>query len=221
MQNYLQELKDLLKDKKKNIVKISPLFQWSQDEKWVKIRIRFARNIDSPGEKDIEKFQVNVTTSNLIVNGYKNHDDYLVWYHRDMITFDNIKTYSLEYYKETDGAYIIKFLKLQPTMYWSFLDTPGGSHEKIITWMDMFEKFEDRKQYFEKVTEINDHLLHRDLQDTKNRKLSEKNKRLNRIHKLDQFLRNKDMNNKNFCNTPVNMNFCIIPQPDEWAYWLL
>ena len=221
MQIYLQELKDLLKDKKKNIVKISPLFQWSQDEKWVRIRIKFGRNIDAPGEKDIEKFQVNVTHSNLIVNGYKNHEDYLVWYHRDMITFDNIKTFSLEYYKETDGSYIVKFMKLQATMYWGFLDTPGGSHEKIITWMDMFEKFEERKQYFEKVLEINDNLLHRDLHESKKRKIFDKKKRHKRILKIDQFLRNKDMTNKNFCNSPTNTQFCIVPKPDEWAYWLL
>lgn len=221
MENYLSELKGLLSEKKKNIVKISPLFQWSQDEKWVRIRVKFARNIDSPSEKDIENFQVNVTHSNLIVNGYKNHEDYLIWYHRDMITYDNIRDRSLIFYKETDGSYLIKFEKLQFTLYWAYLDTPSGSHANIILWMDMFEKFENRKQYFEKTMEIESMIYHRELHDNKKRKLTERKKRINKILKLDQFLRNKDMTNKNFCNSPVNHAYCIIPKPDEWAYWLL
>jgi len=76
--SYLKNMKSILKDKKKNIVKISPVFEWSQDNKYVKMRVKFAKNLEAPGEIDIQDFFVNITRTNFFISGYKVHEDYLV-----------------------------------------------------------------------------------------------------------------------------------------------
>jgi hypothetical protein len=218
--NYTSELRSLLKEKKKNIVTISPIFEWSQDNNFIKIRVKFAKNLESPGEKNIENLKVICKRSNLIVHGYKVHDEYVANYFRDIKLYDLIKHQTCNYYKETEGSYIIKFKKNQPTLYWNHLDLFTEDHLNMYTWFDVFTKYDDKAKYTEFREFTRDNLLEKDINDHLQEKMEEKKLRRKKIKQILKFLKTKDYENKNFCNSPVNENFCLIVDIYDWNYWL-
>jgi hypothetical protein len=218
--SYTSELRSLLKEKKKNIVTISPVFEWSQDNNLIKIRVKFAKNLESPGEKNIENLKVICKRSNLIVHGYKVHDEYVANYFRDIKLYDLIKHQTCNYYKETEGSYIIKFKKNQPTLYWNHLDLFTEDHFNMYTWFDVFTQYDDKAKYTEFREFTRDNLLEKDINDHLQEKMEEKKLRRKKIKQILKFLKTKDYENKNFCNSPVNENFCLIVDIYDWNYWL-
>jgi hypothetical protein len=218
--NYIGMIKRLLKDKKKNIVKISPVFEWSQDNELIKIRLKFAKNLESPGEKEIQDFRVLCKRQRLIVHGWKNHGDYVAHYYRDVHLYDMIKTYSCTSYKETEGTYIIKFQKNQPTLYWNHLDLFTESHENMYTWFDVFTQYDDKAKYTEFREFTQQNLLEKDINEYVQEKSEEKKLRLEKIKRIMEYLRTKDFENKNYCNSPVNEKFCYLLDVYDWNYWL-
>lgn len=218
--NYINLVKGLLKDKKKNIVRISPVFEWSQDNDLIKIRLKFAKNLESPGEKEIQDFKVICKRQRLIVHGWKNHGDYVAHYFRDIHLYEMIRTYTCTTYKETEGTYIIKFSKNTPTLYWNHLDLFTESHENMYTWFDVFTQYDDRAKYTEFREFTQQNLLEKDINEYVQEKSEEKKLRLEKINKIMQYLRTKDFENKNYCNSPVNEKFCYLLDIYDWNYWL-
>ena len=220
MKDLKKELKSWLSGKKKNIVRISPIFEWSQDNEEVKIRLKFAKNLESPGEKDILKFQVNCTRDHLLVQGYKIHEDYVAYYYRNMYLYDFIHPYTCRAYKETDGTYIIKFKKNQATLYWNFLDQITGDHYNTYTWFDVFTPFENKAKYTEFRDWAMDNLLESDLSDYVREKMEDKRLRLQKIQNILNLFKTKNSENKNYCLSPLNEKSCLLPSIYDWEYWL-
>jgi hypothetical protein len=218
--NYTNDLRFLLNEKKKNIVTISPVFEWSQDNEWVKIRVKFAKNLESPGEKNIENLKVICKRSNLIVHGYKVHEEYVANYFRDIKLYDLIRHWTCNYYKETEGSYIIKFKKNHPTLYWNHLDLFTEDHFNMYTWFDVFTQYDDKARYTEFREFTKDNLLEKDVNVHIQEKMEEKKLRNKKIKQVLKYLKTKDYENKNFCNSPVNENFCLIVDIYDWNYWL-
>ncbi len=218
--NYTDELRESLKEKKKNIVTISPVFEWSQDNEWVKIRLKFAKNLESPGEKSIQDFKVICKRNSLIVHGYKVNEDYIANYFRDVKLYDMIRTESCTHYKETEGTYIIKFIKNQPTLYWNHLDLFTEDHFNMYTWFDVFTQYDDKAKYTEFREFTQDNLLEKDINEYRQEKSEEKKLRSKKIKQISNYLKTKDYENKNFCNSPVNESFCFLVDIYEWNYWL-
>jgi hypothetical protein len=217
---HLQDTKSLLSSKKKNIVALSPLFEWSQDSENVKIRVKFAKNLESPGEKDIQNFKINCTRTNLEVMGYKIHEDYVAFYHRDIQLYEFIRPYTCEGYKETDGTYRINFEKSQHTMYWNFLDQTSGDHTNMYTWFDVHTTYDNKSKFTEFRDWTQDNLLMSDIDDYVKHKMDEKINRQKKISNFLTYLRTKDFENKNYCNSPVNEKFCLLSTIHDWNYWL-
>ena len=218
--NYVKEVKSLLKNKKKNIVRISPIFEWSQDNEIIKIRLKFAKNLESPGEKDIQNFKVICKRSTLIVHGYKIHEDYVANYYRSILLYDMIKHRSCSSYKETDGTYIIKFYKNQATLYWNHLDLFTEDHSNMYTWFDVFTQYDDKAKYTEFREFTQQNLLEKDINEYIQEKSEEKKLRLKKIKSIMEYFKTKDYENKNYCNSPVNEKFCFLVDIYEWNYWL-
>jgi len=220
--SYTEEIKSFVKDKKKNIVKISPVFEWSQDNDIIKIRLKFAKNLESPGEKDIKSFKVTCQRQNLIVHGYKEHQNegYVTYYYRDIKLYDFMKQKTCKVYKETDGTYIIKFYKNQSTLYWNFLDLATESHNNMYTWFDVFTAYDDKAKYTEFREFAMQNLLEKDINEYVAEKSEDKKHRLEKINKLFEHFRTKDFENKNYCNSPVNEKYCLLNNIYEWNYWL-
>jgi hypothetical protein len=216
----INSLKESLGKKKKDIVRISPIFEWSQDDNDIKIRIRFAKNLESPGEKVISNFKVNCTRSQLEVQAYKELPDYVVHYYRRLNLYEFIRPYSCSNYKENEGTYIIHFKKNQATLFWNFLNQPSEDHYNLYTWLAVHEKYDDKVQYTDFREHAMENLLISDLEDYKNENMAEKNRRKRKINKCKNFLENKDKENKNYCLGPADKNFCYIPVVTEWGYWL-
>ncbi len=216
----LNFLKSILLLKKKNIIKISPVFEWSQDNDFIKIRLKFAKNLESPGEKDIQNFKLNCTRTHLTVYGYKDKDDYLAYYYRKIHLYDFIKYMTCSGYKETDGSYIIKFMKNQATLYWNFLDQIGDDHHNTFTWFDIFTAYDDKARYTSFREWAMENLYLSDIDDYVKGNIEEKTRRLNKIKNSLNYLKSKDYENKNFCNSPVHEKYCIISDIYDWNYWL-
>jgi hypothetical protein len=217
---YLNDIKYLLKDKKKNIVTISPIFEWSQDNELVKIRIKFAKNLESPGEKDIQNFKVECKRNYLTVHGYKQHEEYVAYYYRKIHLYDFIRHHSCKSYKETDGTFIIKLVKNQPTLYWNYLDQITDDHSNMYTWFDVFTSYDDKAKYTEFREFAMQNLLEKDLNDWVTEKSEDKKQRLEKIERLFEYFRTKDSENKNYCNSPVNESYCLLNDIYDWNYWL-
>lgn len=220
MRDHINTLKSFLDGKKKNVVKISPIFEWSQDNEEVKIRLKFAKNLESPGEKDIQKFMVNCTRENLLVQGYKVHEDYVAYYYRNLHLYDYILPYTCKAYKETDGTYIIKFTKNQATLYWNFLDQITGDHYNTYTWFDVFTAFDGKAKYTEFRDWAMDNLLNSDLEDHVRDKVEEKNNRIKKIQNVLNFFKTKSSESKNYCLSPIDTKYCNLPNINEWEYWM-
>jgi hypothetical protein len=220
LKNNIKTLKSYLEGKKKNIVKISPIFEWSQDNEQLKIRLKFSKSLESPGEKEIQKFQVNCTREELLVQGYKVHEDYVAYYYRKLHLYDYIMPYTCKAYKETDGTYIIKFDKNQATLYWNFLDQITGDHYNTYTWFDVFTAFDGKAKYTEFRDWAMDNLLESDLNDHVRGKMEEKNNRLRKIQNILNYFKTKSNESKNYCLSPVDTKFCILPKIYEWEYWM-
>lgn len=219
-QNSMLEMRSYLAEKKKNIVRISPIFEWSQDNEKVKIRIKFAKNLESPGEKDIQNFKVNCTRAHLEVQGYKVNEDYVAYYYRDIHLYEFIRPATCTGYKETDGAYIIKFDKNQFTLYWNFLDQPTADHTNMYTWFEVFTAYDGKARYTDFREWTQENLLISDIEDYVNDKGEEKSVRLRRIDNFHTYLRTQGFENKNYCNSPVNEKFCLLSNIHDWNYWL-
>jgi hypothetical protein len=218
--NSLQTLKSFLSGKKKNIVRISPIFEWSQDNNLIKIRIKFSKNLESPGEKDIQNFKVNLGRQHLEVQGYKVHEEYVAHYYRDIHLYEFARPYSVKAYKETDGTYIVRFEKATPTMYWNFLDQITGDHSNMHTWVDVFTTFDDKAKYTQFREWTQENLLLSDVEDHVKGKVEENRTRLIKINNIAQYLRTKDYENKNFCNSPPGQKYCMLTNIYDWNYWL-
>jgi len=216
----LEFLRSILHIKKKNIIKISPVFEWSQDNEFIKIRLRFAKNLESPGEKEIQNFNMNCTRTHLTVHAYKDKEDYLTYYYRRIHLYDFMKFMTCEGYKETAGTYIIKFMKNQPTLYWNFLDQIGDDHHNTYTWFDVFTAYDDKAKYTSFREWAMENLYLSDIDDYVKDNIEEKTRRLNRIKSSLNYLKTKDYENKNFCNSPVQEKYCIISDIHDWNYWL-
>lgn len=216
----LNFFRSILHLKKKNIIKISPVFEWSQDNEFIKIRLKFAKNLESPGEKDILNFKMNCTRTHLTVHGYKVKEEYLTYYYRRIHLYDFMKFLTCEGYKETDGSYIIKFMKNQPTLYWNFLDQIGDDHHNTFTWFDVFTAYDDKARYTSFREWAMENLYLSDIEDYVKDNIEEKTRRLNRIKSSLNYLKTKDYENKNFCNSPVHEKYCIISDIHDWNYWL-
>jgi len=216
----LKEIKTFLREKKKNIVRISPIFEWSQDNELIKIRLKFAKNLESPGEKDISNFKIDCERAHLKVQGYKVHEDYVAYYHRKIHLYDFIKTYSCKGYKETDGTYIVKFEKNQPTLYWNFLDQPTEDHSNMYTWFDVFTAYDSKAKYTEFREMAQNNLLMSDIEDYVKEKKADQKIRSNKIESIKIYLKTKDYENKNYCNSPINSNYCLLDNIHDWNYWL-
>ncbi len=218
--NYIQNIKNVLKNKKKNIVKLSPIFEWSQDNKIVRIRIKFAKNLESPGEKGIQNFKAICQRNTLIVQGYKQHEDYVANYYRSIKLYDMMKPLTCKLYKETEGTYVLRFDKQQQTLYWNHLDLFTEDHHNTYTWFDVFTQYDDKAKYTEFREFANQNLLEKDINEYIQEKFEEKRLRLNKINKLLTYLKTKDYENKNYCNSPVNEKFCYLLDIHDWNYWL-
>lgn len=216
----LEFLRSILQQKKKNIIRISPVFEWSQDNEFIKIRLKFAKNLESPGEKDIQNFKMNCTRTHLTVHGYKEKDEYLTYFYRRIHLYDFMKFMTCEGYKETDGSYIIKFMKNQPTLYWNFLDQIGDDHHNTFTWFDVFTAYDDKARYTSFREWAMENLYLSDIEDYVKDNIEEKTRRLNRIKSSLNYLKTKDYENKNFCNSPVHEKYCILSDIHDWNYWL-
>lgn len=223
VESDINKLTNSLAKKKKEIIRISPVFEWSQDDDTIKIRIRFSKNLETPGEKEIQNFKVNCTRSQLEVQGYKvNHaDKYVVHYYRRLNLYEFIKTHTCKSYKENEAHYIINFNKNQATLFWNFLNQPSEDHYNTFTWMSVHEKYDDKIQYTDFREHAMENLLISDIEHFVKEKMPEKNKRLKRIAKAKSFLMNKDKENKNYCLTPAQEDQCNIPEITDWGYWLI
>lgn len=217
--NYLKNLKDSLKTKKKNIVKISPVFEWSQDNRYVKMRVKFAKNLEAPGEIDIQDLFVNVTRTNFHISGYKVHEDYLVHYNRLINLQANIKASLTDGYKETDGSYIIRLQKETETLYWTHLDLQHDSHHNMFTWFEVFTNYENKAGFTSWRDKTNDNILDSDIEDYKRGKKEQQIKRVKKIANNAKIFRTVFAQNKNFCMCPVGTKYCNIPKPTDWSYW--
>jgi hypothetical protein len=220
MRDHIDNLRSILDGKKKNIVKISPIFEWSQDNEEIKIRLKFAKNLESPGEKDIQKFQVNCTREYLLVQGYKTHEDYVAYYYRNLHLYDYILPYTCKAYKETDGTYIVKFTKNQATLYWNFLDQITGDHYNTYTWFDVFTAFDGKAKYTEFRDWAMDNLLNSDLSDHVRDQVEDKNNRIKKIQNVMNFFKSKTSESKNYCLSPIDTKYCNLPNINEWEYWM-
>lgn len=218
--NYIQSLKNTFNKKKKNIIRISPIFEWSQDNDLIKIRLKFSKNLESPGEKDIQNFKFNCTRTHLVVKGYKIKEDYLTYYYRNIQLYDFIKVQSCLGYKETDGSFIIKFFKNQPTLYWNFLDQISDDHHSTFTWFDVFTAYDNKAKYTSFREWAMENLYMSDIDDYVKDRTEEKTRRLNRIKNIANYLVTKDYENKNYCNSPVHEKYCILTDINDWNYWL-
>lgn len=217
--SYLKNIKNSLKDKKKNIAKISPVFEWSQDNYNVKIRVKFAKNLEAPGEIDIQDFFINVTRTHFFISGYKPHEDYLVWYCRQIDLQANIKAAETSGYKETEGAYVITLKKEIATLYWFQLDMEHQSHHNMFTWFEVFTNYEDKARFTSWRDNTKDNLMESDIEDYKREKKEYQIKRLKKIAKNFKFFKTVYAQNKNFCLSPVDGKYCSIPKPTDWTYW--
>lgn len=219
----IKKLTNSLSKKKNEIIRISPVFEWSQDDDTIKIRIKFSKNLETPGEKDIQNFKVNCTRSQLEVQGYKVHpnEKYVVHYYRRLNLYEFIKTHTCKSYKENEGHYIINFNKNQATLFWNFLNQPSEDHYNTYTWMSVHEKYDDKIQYTDFREHAMENLLISDIEHFVKEKMPEKNKRLKRIAKAKNFLATKDKENKNYCLTPAQGETCNIPEITDWGYWLI
>ena len=213
-------LKGQLKKKKKDIVRISPIFEWSQDDNEIKMRIKFAKNLETPGEKNLSNFKVNCTRSQLEVQAYKNHDDYLVHYYRRLNLYEFIRPHTCKSYKETDGTYVIHFHKNQATLFWNFLNQPSEDHYNTFTWMDVHDKYDSKIQYTDFREHAMENLLISDLEQYLNDKTPAKKRRLKRINEAKEFIEGKNKEAKNFCLSPAQEKYCYIPKITEWGYWM-
>ena len=216
----LGDIRSFLKGKKKNIVRISPVFEWSQDSELVKIRVKFAKNLESPGEKDIQNFKMNCSRTHLKVEGYKEKEDYLIYFYRYLHLYDFIRFMTCKGSKETDGSYIIKMMKNQFTLYWNYLDQPSLDHHNTYTWFDVFEEYDNKVRYTDYREWASGNLYESDLEDYKTGRFEEKQRRINKMNNNMNYLKTKDYENKNFCNSPINKKHCFIPSIHDWNYWL-
>jgi hypothetical protein len=219
-QNNTREIRSWLSTKKKNIVRISPIFEWSQDNEEVKIRLKFAKNLESPGEIDIQKFQVNCTRTHLLVQGHKVRDEYIAYYYRNLALYDFIIATTCSAYKETDGTYIIKFKKGQNTLIWNFLDQITGDHHSTYTWVDLYSTFEEKSKYYQFRDWAGDNQLEADLDYHVKEKMEEKIVRMKRIQNIYNFFKTKTFERKNYCLSPINDKYCYLPNYFDWSYWM-
>ena len=209
----------LNKKKKKDMIRISPIFEWSQNDEEIKIRVKFAKSLETPGEKDINNFKVNCTRSQLEVQGYKIQDDYLVHYYRRLNLYEFIRPNTCSSYKEKDGTYIVHFNKNQYTLYWNFLNQPTEDHYNTYTWFDVFSKYDNKIQYTEFRETAMENLLLSDLEEYMKDDAPLKRKRMRKIAKAANFLISKDPSAKNYCLSPTDKDYCIMPKVDEWGFW--
>jgi hypothetical protein len=218
--NKIKNVKTFLKDKKKNIIRISPVFEWSQDHDDVKIRLKFAKNLESPGEKGIKNFKISCSRTHLKVQGYKQHDEYVIYYYRNVHLYDFIHPSICSAYKETEGTFIIRLKKNQSTLYWNSLDQPTDDHTSMYTWFDVFTTYDERVKYTEYRDFAQQNLLMSDVEDHVREKKEEKRIRREKIESIANYLKTKGYENKNYCNSPINENYCILVDMYDWNYWL-
>jgi len=218
--DIIGEFNNILKnEKKRDIIRISPIFEWSQNDEQIKIRLKFAKSLETPGEKEIKNFKVNCTRSQLEIQGYKDHDDYIVHYYRRLNLFEFIRPSTCTSYKETDGTYIVHFDKNQYTLYWNFLNQPTEDHYNTYTWFDVFSKYDNKIQYTEFRETAMENLLLSDLEEYTKEDNAAKRKRQRRITKALAFLETKDQTNKNYCLSPANIDHCNMPSVNSWGFW--
>jgi hypothetical protein len=218
--NNTKEMRGWLASKKKNIIRISPIFEWSQDNEEVKIRLKFSKNLESPGEIDIKKFQVNCTRTHLLVQGYKIREEYVAYYYRYLALYDYILPYTCKASKETDGTYIIKFKKGQNTLIWNFLDQITGDHYNTYTWIELYSTFENKAKYYQFRDWAGDNQLEADLDYHVKEKMEEKIVRMKKIENIYNFIKTKTYERKNYCFSPINDKYCYLPNYFEWSYWM-
>lgn len=214
-------LKSKLSLKKKDIIRISPIFEWSQNDNEIKMRIRFAKNLETPGDKNVTNFKVNCTRAQLEVQAYKEHEDYVVHYYRRLNTYEFIRPYSCKNWKETDGTYIIHFLKNQATLFWNFLNQPSEDHYNLHTWQDVHHKYDSQVQYTDFREHAMENLLISDIDEYLKEKTPLKQRRQKKISKAKKFLTAKNYEDKNYCLSPAQSSYCVIPRVTEWGYWLI
>lgn len=233
------------KYKKKDIIRISPVFEWSQDDETIKIRIKFSKNLESPGEKYVQNFKVNCTRSQLEIQGYKEHKNldfianlkssfdntqdninsieesiiYLIHYYRRLNLFEFIRPSTCKSYKETDGTYIVHFKKNQYTLYWNFLNQPTEDHYNLHTWFEVFSVYDGKIQYTEFRETAMENLLLSDLDEYTKQDMPSKVKRIKRIENAAKFIKIKDSANKNFCLCSTEIKLCKVSKLTEWGYW--
>lgn len=218
-------LKKYMKDnnlEKREIIKITPLFEWGQNNSHVKMRIKFSKGLEVPGEKNILNFTVNLTSSSqFTVSGFKeSNEGYVVWYYRRIELFAIVKPKTLKHYQETEGAYIVSFEKGVNTMYWNFLDLETEDHKNIFTWFDVFEKYDNEVKYVEYREWTRDNLLLLDLQNYLDEKIEEKKKRGEKIDFLLQEIKDKGEEIDNYCHTVPFNEECYLKNIYNWNYWL-
>lgn len=214
-------LKNKLALKKKDIIRISPVFEWSQDDDTIKMKVRFAKNLETPGDIDVSNFKVNCTRSQLEVQAYKEHDDYVVHYYRRLNLYEFIKPYSCKSYKETASSYIIHFSKNQATLFWNFLNQPSEDHYNTYTWLSVHEKYDDKVQYTDFREHAMENLLISDIEEYLKDNAPAKKKRMKQISRAKKYLVNKNYEDKNYCLSPAQFKHCNIPKITDWGYWLL
>lgn len=216
------EFLELLKEKKKDIIRISPVFEWSQNDEEIKIRLKFAKNLETPGEKEVKNFKVNCTRSQLEVQAYKQlseSDDYIVHYYRRLNLYEFIRPSTCKGYKETDGTYIVTFHKNQYTLFWNFLNQPTESHYNLHTWIEVHSKYDDKIQYTEFRETAMENLLISDIEQYVKDGEVNKRKRIEKIKAMSNYLISKNQSSKNYCLSSINSEKCKLPRVDEWEYW--
>ena len=144
----------------------------------------------------------------------------MAYYYRNLYLYDYILPYTCKAYKETEGTYIIKFQKNQATLYWNFLDQMTGDHYNTYTWFDVFTAFDGKAKYTEFRDWAMDNLLESDLSDHVREKMEEKNNRIKKIQNILNFFKTKSSESKNYCLSPIDTKYCILPNIFEWEYWM-
>lgn len=207
--------------KKKDIIRISPTFEWSQDDNEIKMRIRFAKNLETPGEKNVSNFKVNCTRSQLEVQAFKEHDDYVVHYYRRLNLYEFIRPYSCKSYKESEGTFILHFLKNQATLFWNFLNQPSEDHYNTHAWWDVHAKYDEKVGYVDFREHAMENLLISDIEGYVKENLPAKKRRLKRIKKAKNLMFSKNYEEKNYCLSIPQEKNCNLPKVTDWGYWLM
>lgn len=223
---------------KNSFINLIPFLEYAQNNTHIFIHIINKQSLPIKNLSVIlTKLKISLSYE-LLKENFNENENLIYYFKREISLFSLSKNETLFIKKENELNYIIYFEKFIATFYWSFLDQEVDDHQNILTWFDLYEKYEKKSHFnsYKDFVESNmiiekyKNILKERNEDNKNKEngmsKKEKEKRKNKIKKMEDNFENSLINyykNKNNCRNLPKIKKCFINDEDDifdWNFWI-